>query len=228
MDRASRPILCFVIDRRSLAGASGEGAQPLSALGEMISRAVAAGVDWVQIREKDLPGAALVKLTRDAVERAGGTRILVNDRLDVASAAGAAGVHLGEKSMPVESVVRWLRTLDNAARMPRNFLVGASCHSLQAALTAERAGADYVIFGPVFETPSKAAFGAPQGLERLEEVCRRVRIPVLAIGGVTLENAASCISAGAGGVAAIRMFQEARNPCEVVRDLRGTPDRGPD
>ena len=223
MDHTSRPILCFVTDRRSLAGASGEGAESLPRLGEMIACAVAAGVDWVQIRERDLPGAALVELTRDAVERAGaGTRILVNDRLDVALAAGATGVHLGEKSMPVESLVRWLRTPDNAARVPRNFLVGASCHSLEAALTAERAGASYAIFGPVFETPSKAAFGPPQGLERLAEVCRRVRIPVLAIGGVTLDNVISCLSAGASGIAAIRLFQEAGDLSPVIRNLRGS------
>jgi thiamine-phosphate pyrophosphorylase len=221
VDRARRPILCYVTDRRSLAGASGESAELFSRLVDMVSRAAAAGVDWIQIREKDLAGAALFELTRDAVKRAvGRTRILVNDRLDVALAAGAGGVHLGERSLPVETVVRWLRAPENAARVPPSFLAGVSCHSLEAALAAERAGAGYVFFGPVFETPSKAAFGPPQGLERLAEVCRRVGIPVLAIGGVTLDNAASCLSSGAGGIAAIRLFQEARDLAACVATLR--------
>jgi thiamine-phosphate pyrophosphorylase len=210
-----------VTDRRSLAGASGESAELFSRLGDMVSRVAAAGVDWVQLREKDLAAAALFELTRDAVKRAvGRTRILVNDRLDVALAAGAGGVHLGERSLPVETVVRWLRAPENAARVPPSFLTGVSCHSLEAALAAERAGAGYVFFGPVFETPSKAAFGPPQGLERLAEVCRRVRIPVLAIGGVTLDNAASCLSSGAGGIAAIRLFQEAEELAAAVRGVR--------
>ncbi len=230
MNRTRKPILCYVTDRRSLAGASGDNAKSLSRLGDMVSRAAAAGVDWVQIREKDLAGAALFELTRDAVKRAAGrTRILVNDRLDVALAVGAGGVHLGEKSLPAESVVRWLRAPmesghapENAARVPRDFLVGVSCHSLEAALAAERAGADYIIFGPVFETPSKAAFGPPQGLGILADVCRQARIPVLAIGGITLENAAPCISAGATGIAAIRLFQEAEDLPAVVRAVRLT------
>ncbi len=216
-------MLCYVTDRRSLAGASGEGAESVSRLGGVVSRAIAAGVDWIQIREKDLNGAALFELVRDAVERAAGcTRIVVNDRLDVALAAGAGGVHLGEKSLPAESAVRWLRAPQNTARLAGRFLVGVSCHALEAALAAERAGADYVIFGPVFETPSKAAFGPPRGLELLADVCRQARIPVLAIGGITLGNAASCISAGARGIAAIRLFQDARDISGVVRSFRGS------
>ena len=221
MDRARKPILCYVTDRESLSGSSGQGEEALSRLGGVISRAIGAGVEWIQIREKDLSAAALVELARDAVERAAGrARILVNDRLDIALAAGAGGVHLGEKSLPAESVVRWLRAPENAARVLPNFLVGVSCHSLEAALAAERAEGDYVIFGPVFETPSKAAFGPPQGLARLTEVCRQVKIPVLAIGGVTLENASSCLSAGAAGIAAIRLFQEAEDLAAVVASLR--------
>lgn len=220
MDRARKRILCYVTDRRSLAGASGEGAESVSQLGGVVSRAIAAGVDWIQIREKDLNGAALFELVRDAVERAAGrTRVIVNDRLDVALAAGAGGVHLGERSLPAESAVRWLRAPENTARLSDCFLVGVSCHALEAALAAERAGADYVIFGPVFETPAKKLFGPPQGLGLLADVCRQVRIPVLAIGGITLENAASCISAGAGGIAAIRLFQDARDISGVVRSF---------
>ena len=165
----------------------------MRALLEMIRRAAAAGVDWIQIREKDLEARALAELVFLAVAntRETGTSILVNDRLDVALAAGAAGVHLRETSLPVESVAEWRRA---AGR--REFRIGKSCHSAESACAAERAGADYIFFGPVFATPSKAAFGPPQGIGRLREVCRLVRIPILAIGGVTIENAASCLAAG--------------------------------
>jgi thiamine-phosphate pyrophosphorylase len=93
-------------------------------------------------------------------------------------------------------------------------------HSLEAALAAESGGADYLIFGPVFPTPSKAAFGAPQGLERLKELCRNASIPVLAIGGITIQNAQECYAAGASGVAAIRLFQDATDTLSVVEQLR--------
>ena len=188
----------------------------------IIRRGVAAGLDWIQLREKDLPARPLLDLAREAVSTARGsaTRILVNDRLDVALAAGAAGVHLGEASLPVAEVARWCRAEDRENRVPAGFLVGASCHSLDAAGEAERAGADYIFFGPVFATPSKAAFGPPQGLSKLAEVCRQVHIPVLAIGGVTLENAAACLEAGAAGVAAIRLFQESTDLAAAVAGLR--------
>jgi len=114
-------------------------------------------------------------------------------------------------------VVRWRRT---AGQQAGTFLMGVSCHSGAAAVEAERDGADYLIFGPVFATPSKAAFGAPQGLDRLAEVCRSVRIPVLAIGGVALENASACLAAGAAGLAAIRLFQEAPDLSSLVNRLR--------
>jgi thiamine-phosphate pyrophosphorylase len=98
-----------------------------------------------------------------------------------------------------------------------DFLIGYSCHSLESARAAERGGADYIFFGPVFATPSKSAFGAPQGIERLREVCASVAIPVLAIGGVNLENTRDCITAGAAGFAAIRLFQ---NPSELADFLK--------
>jgi thiamine-phosphate pyrophosphorylase len=188
-----------------------------SPLLETIRKAAAAGVDWIQIREKGLETHTLADLVRFAVVNAHktGTSILVNDRFDVALAAGAAGVHLGETSLPVETVVEWRRSFGRA-----DILIGASCHSLEAACAAERDGADYIMFGPVFATPSKAAFGAPQGIERLGEVCRALRIPVLAIGGVTIGNAASCVAAGAAGVAAIRLFQESDDVSAVVNRLR--------
>jgi thiamine-phosphate pyrophosphorylase len=187
------------------------------ALLETIRKTAAAGVDWIQIREKDLEARALAELVRLAITAARETRasILVNDRLDVALAAGAAGVHLGETSLPVKAVAEWRRSAGRA-----EFRIGVSCHSVETARAAEGAGADYMFFGPVFATPSKAVFGAPQGIERLREVCRSVRVPVLAIGGVTAENAHSCFTAGAAGVAAIRLFQECQDTSAVVARLR--------
>jgi thiamine-phosphate pyrophosphorylase len=221
-----KPILCYVTDRKALgrkfAASPGDSiskittTDPTHALLETIRRAAAAGINWIQIREKDLETRKLTELVRLAAAgaRETGTRILVNDRLDVALVAGAAGVHLGETSLPVETVAEWRRSAGHA-----EFRIGASCHSTEAARAADSAGADYVFFGPVFATPSKSAFGAPQGIERLREACRSVRIPVLAIGGVTVENAYSCLAAGAAGVAAIRLFQESEDLSTVVEGL---------
>lgn len=171
------------------------------------------GIDWIQIREKDLEARALVELVRFAVAetRSASTKVAVNDRLDVALAAGAAGVHLGENSLPVETVSEWRRSAGRS-----EFRIGVSCHSLDSARAAERGGADYIFFGPVFATPSKAEFGSPQGIERLREVCAELQIPVLAIGGVSAENALACVEAGAAGIAAIRLFQDARNSEEIA------------
>jgi thiamine-phosphate pyrophosphorylase len=182
-----------------------------------IRLAAAAGADWIQIREKDLEARALVELARfaGAETRATPARVFVNDRLDVALAAGAAGIHLGEKSLPLETVTEWRRFAGRS-----DFLIGLSCHSLESARAAERGGANYIFFGPVFATPSKAAFGPPQGLERLLEICASVEIPVLAIGGVNLENARACIAAGAAGIAAIRLFQVAADPAELAAKLK--------
>lgn len=209
---ASSPLLCCVTGRRAL----GPVASPAELLASL-RRIVAAGVDWIQIREKDLPGRELFDLARQCVALAGGrTRILVNDRLDVALAAGAAGVHLGRESAPAREVKQWCQ----AGHAPPGFLVGVSCHSLNEALEAEGDGADYVFFGPVFATPSKEAFGPPQGIARLAEVCRSVRIPALAIGGIAPENAAECLRVGAAGIAAIRLFQQAVDLPGLVERLR--------
>jgi thiamine-phosphate pyrophosphorylase len=158
-----------------------------------------------------------VDLARFAVAetRRTSARVLVNDRLDVALAANAAGVHLGEKSLPLEIVAEWRRFIGRV-----DFQIGVSCHSLESARAAERGGADYIFFGPVFATPSKAVFGAPQGIERLREVCESVEIPVLAIGGLNLENARACMTAGAAGIAAIRLFQDAADTVELAAQLK--------
>jgi thiamine-phosphate pyrophosphorylase len=227
-DLNRRPLLCYVTDRRSLAAT--EAAETRKVLLQRIEDVGAAGVDWIQIREKDLSGKECSLLVLEALQRAtrtaprarasaAGARILVpilvNDRLDVALAVQAGGVHLGEKSLPVQEARRLVLSLHRE----ENFLIGVSCHSLEAAKAAERGGADYLFFGPVFATPAKTAYGAPQGLERLAEVCRAVSLPVLAIGGITLDNYAACLGAGASGIAAIRLFQDAKDLAAVVRAL---------
>ncbi len=189
-----------------------------------IGAAAAAGVDWIQIREKDLSGRDCGSLTREALQRAAKspaisvapTRILVNDRLDVALSERAGGVHLAENSLPLPEAKR----LANAQVHRPDFLMGVSCHSPETARAAASDGADYLFFGPVFATPSKVAFGVPQGLERLAEVCRAVSIPVLAIGGITLANASACLAVGASGIAAIRLFQDAPDIPSLVQSLR--------
>lgn len=216
---SKKPIVCYVTNSLSLTD-SLSATQPSDML-DAICNAVACGADWIQIREKHLPTRELLELARYAIraaENASGdsvsrVRVFVNDRLDVALAAGAAGVHLGGESIPVASAVEWLRS----GNAPRNFAVGSSCHELDDARGAERAGASYIFFGPTFDTPSKRGFGAPQGLERLSEICAAIKIPVVAIGGVNEENAASCIRAGAAGIAAIRMFQETSDDAALRR-----------
>ncbi len=221
-DSARAPLLCYVTDRHSLPGI--EASEERDVVLGRIQTAATAGVDWVQIREKDLSGRDCSLLVREALQRRresstsniAPTRILTNDRLDIALAEGAGGAHFGENSLPAPEAKR----LAEAYGRRGDFFVGVSCHSLEAAISAARGGADYLFFGPVFATPSKASYGAAQGLEKLGEVCRAVSVPVLAIGGISLENAASCLAAGASGIAAIRLFQDAGDIAPVVERLR--------
>jgi len=175
-------IRCYVTDRRQ---------------GDAVAhsiRAVADGVDIIQVREKDLSGAELFDLVcriRDAAASTK-TKVLVNGRLDIALIASLDGVHLPGDGLPAAQVRPHVRTL------------GVSCHSLEEAIQAERDGVDYIFFGPVFETPGKKSVG----IEALRRIAQSVKLPVLAIGGVTPENAADVIEAGAAGIAAIRMFQQ--------------------
>jgi thiamine-phosphate pyrophosphorylase len=217
------PLLCYVTDRRALSLPRSSDAGP--AIRQKIEILVAAGIDGVQIREKDLAATEISALARVALRSAAasartagsGVRILINDRLDVALAEGAGGVHLGEQSLPVKDA----RSLVGKSGWVQDFLVGVSCHTVEAARSAWIDGADYIFFGPVFATPSKASFGSPQGVDRLAQVCRAASIPVLAIGGISLDNAGACIAAGAAGIAAIRLFQDAADPVAVIRTLRG-------
>ena len=200
------PVLeiCYITDRRSL--------EPKPLL-PFLFEAIGAAVDLVQIREKDLTTRDLLTLVEGVVSAAEGTatRVVVNDRLDVALAAGAGGVHLGHKSLPAGTV---------RGMVPGKFLVGVSCHSLAEAVAAEQAKADYVLLGPIFETISKLAYGPPLGLEKLREVATRVKLPILALGGITVDRVKPCLEAGATGIAGISIFQSAPLLAARVRELR--------
>jgi thiamine-phosphate pyrophosphorylase len=230
------PILCYVTDRRSLPPSAPSDVR--FALLHKIAAIAAAGIDWVQIREKDLSTRQLTTVLREALRTTtrssgtppGATRILVNDRLDVALAEHADGIHLGESSLPVAEAKRLIerhRSLQAPELLPlppqpapRSFLLGVSCHSVETAKSAAADGATYIFFGPIFATPSKASFGNPQGVARLAKVCSAVSLPVLAIGGITLENAPACLEAGAAGIAAIRLFQDSPDLAATVATLR--------
>jgi thiamine-phosphate pyrophosphorylase len=174
------------------------------------------GLDRVQVREKDLEGGPLLRLVTEitaALRGIAGSRtiVLVNDRLDVALAAKAAGVHLPSAGLPPGEVRR---------HAGRKFLVGRSVHSLAEAKEAVKSGADHLIAGPVFATPSKAAYGEPLGVAALEKIAHAVRVPVWAIGGITPETAPALAGLPIAGVAAIRAIAEAPDPAAAVRALR--------
>lgn len=181
----------------------------------LVQAAVNAEVPLFQIREKSLQARVLYELTSRAAEitRGSKTRLLVNDRSDIARAAGADGVHLTTRSLPADVV----RNIYGG-----EFLIGVSTHSLREAEEARKDGADFVVFGPVFDTESKRTFGEPQGLGKLREVTRALaEFPVLAIGGITLDNVAECFAAGASGVAAIRLLSGAEQMASTVDAIRG-------
>jgi thiamine-phosphate diphosphorylase len=193
-----RPVLCLVTDRAQLCGSCDAPRARRCLIGQ-VRAAAGAGVDLVQIRERDMDAAALTALVIEAVNatRSASTRVVVNDRLDIAVAAGADGVHLRGDSIPVA-----------AARemAPRGFLIGRSVH-LPEEVSPGTAGADYLIAGTVFASVSKGSSGARLlGEGGLAAIVRASRVPVLAIGGLTIENMQAAAAAGAAGIAAIGLF----------------------
>ena len=184
----------------------------------MVSECVAAGLPAVHVREKDLAAGELAALCRRllGVIAQAGALLIVNDRLDVALAVGAGAVQRTHRSLTVSDVRHVAKT---------DVLVGASTHSVEESIEAEAAGADWVTFGPVYDTPAKRAYGPPQGLASLEKVARAVRIPVVAIGGITPERVPELRAAGAHGVAVISAILGADSPGTATRRFLEALDR---
>lgn len=171
--------------------------------------AAEAGVRALQLREKDLTPREQYALAAEVTAALGplGTKVLINDRADIACAAGLAGVHLPSSGLSPAAARRCL---------PAESLVAVSTHSLAEARFAEEFGADFITFGPVYATPSKLAYGAPRGLEELRQVCAAVKIPVFALGGVTPTRVPQCLDAGAHGAAAIGALLDVPSIPEAV------------
>ncbi|HXJ77845.1 MAG TPA: thiamine phosphate synthase [Candidatus Methylomirabilis sp.] len=179
-------------------------------LPEVVEECVNAGLRAVQLREKDLPARDLFEMALSLAEitRRAGARLLVNDRADVALAAGADGVQRTHLSLPVEA----LRRIG-----PPEFLIGASVHSESEARQAAAEGADFLVFGPVYDTPSKRQYGRPQGLEALRQLVAAVDCPVVAIGGITPERACEVLDAGAVGIAVISSILGSERPADATK-----------
>jgi thiamine-phosphate pyrophosphorylase len=212
-----KPVICMVTDRRRLSGAEAQVRR--------VAAAAAAGVHLVQVRERDLDGRALLELVAACVAavRHSRTRVVVNDRLDVALAAGAHGVHLRADSVPAARI---------RGIVPPGFLIGRSVHAIDEARRGDaEGGLDYLVFGTVFATPSKPGI-ASAGPSALAGLVSAVKLPVLAIGGITASTARLAAGAGAAGVAGIGLFagerddsvQEITNALAVAFD---TPGRVP-
>jgi thiamine-phosphate pyrophosphorylase len=216
------PLLCYITDRRQFPG---NGREQQLRLLEKIAECAAAGVNYIQLREKDLSIRELQELAQRAVAAlpsASQTKLLINSRIDVALACGAHGVHLPADDIRA-SEARALFVQTGKATP----VIGVSCHTVQEVAMAEAHGADFAVFAPVFEKDGQRN---SSGLDLLRQACKRpdmaaTPILVLALGGVTLENAAQCVSAGASGIAAVRLFQQ-NDVAPIVEALRGIPPSG--
>jgi thiamine-phosphate pyrophosphorylase len=191
----SEPIFCLVTDgQRTL-----RSPESVDELVDLVRRAAAAGVNLVQVRERNLDDRHLLALTRSIVQAVEGTpaRVVVNDRVDIALAAGAEGVHLRADSPPAEAV---------RAMVPEAFLIGRSVHGEAEAIAAARTGVDYLILGTIFPSANKPAGAVWLGLEALKRAAGAIQVPVLAIGGITADKVEGVAAAGAAGFAAIGLF----------------------
>jgi thiamine-phosphate pyrophosphorylase len=220
---ANRCLLYYITDRKQFANDENTCRRMLL---EKIAEAARLGVDYIQLREKDLSARALRQLAQEAVRAIQQaktdtplqkTRLLINSRTDVALAAGAGGVHLRSDDISVQEVKKIVALAGRQTAVVDRFLIAVSCHSKHEVRLAESEGADFAVFAPVFE--KKDVPGTePTGCAALQEACT-AKIPVFALGGVTIANAALCLAAGAAGIAGIRLFQENKIE-EVVRVLQ--------
>ena len=215
LDLNSPPCpLIYLITSGETTGRTTPAAEDFSRVLQLVRAAVVARIDLVQIREKNLTASVLYQLATSAagITKGSATKLLINDRSDIAAAAGADGVHLTTSSLPT-AVVR--------QSFGDGFLIGVSTHSIEEARYARQGGADFAVFGPVFETASKEEFGEPPGLTGLVRVCSELSpFPILALGGVMIGNVAECIRAGARGVAAIRMLQQSAQLTDIADEIR--------
>jgi thiamine-phosphate pyrophosphorylase len=223
---ADRCLLYYITDRRQFPG---DEHSCRRALLDKIAEATRAGVDYIQLREKDLSARELEKLAVEVVrvireeerradrKRRGATRFLINSRTDIALAAGANGVHLRSNDISARDVREIAGLAGRRPPTPEHFVIAVSCHSKSDVDAAESEGADFAVFAPVFGK-NGAPDIQPKSWAELREACG-ANIPVFALGGVTLANAAPCLAAGAAGIAGIRLFQE-HNIEEVVDGLR--------
>lgn len=193
-----------------------DGKRDAAELRTIVSQAVQGGADVIQLRYKSAPaldlyqlGAAIHPLIRES-----GGRLLINDRVDVALALGASGVHLAAKSLPVDAVRPMF-----AAHGSDTQLIGCSVHSIEEALLAEQMGASYITYGHIFTTNSKPGL-PPRGLDALQNVIDAVNIPVLAIGGITADNIDQVLATGAAGIAVIGAVMETADPADAARELK--------
>jgi len=213
-------LLCYITDRLQF---SGNEREKRAQLFRKIAECVAADVHYIQLREKDLTIRELQELAAEAarlIPQSSTTKLLINSRIDVALACGAQGVHLPANDLPA-SEARAL--FGRVARISP--VVSASCHAVEEVAAAEAHGADFAVFGPVFE---KNGLLKASGLVQLEQACKRSHMaanamPILALGGITLENAGQCRHAGAAGIAAIRLFQQ-NNVDWVIKKLQESLD----
>ena len=207
-------MLYLITDRRKLAPRA--SLTEIEALIDFLTNAAASGVDMIQIRERDLPTRDLYYITKRVLEstRPFQTRVFVNDRVDVAAALPGVGVHLTTRSLPVR-IVR--------AIFGDSLKIGASTHTLEEVKRAEYEGADFAVFGPVFDTESKRRYGSPVGVESLRQAVSEVSIPVLALGGIGLNNFKEVLDVGCAGLAGISIFAGAVAVAALVRRLKGLP-----
>jgi len=186
----------------------GRGLKPV------LEEALKGGVNAVQLREKELSSGELYQLAQEmrSLTASYGAMLFINDRVDIALAVDADGVHLGEKSIPISQA----RKLLGGEK-----LIGVSCHGSDSAVAAQAMGADFITYGPVYYTPSKAAYGPPVGLESIGEVAPLLRIPLFAIGGINSGNVRTVISAGSHGIALISAIIAADDPRAEAERLLG-------
>lgn len=189
----------IVITDRKFAGES---------FNKIIRKCSDSGVKAIQLREKDMSAGSLCKLANSVKKSIDThTKLILNDRIDIALLSKANGVHSSVKGIDRQYI-------------PLKFIAGKSVHSKAEAVKAERQGYDYLLFGPVFRTPAKVKYGSPQGLNKLNEICSAVKIPVFAVGGITPKRVKKCLNAGAYGVAVIRAVMKSGDVKKTINEFK--------